>query len=91
MYIESTKYFVKKLFFIGESESAIRKGLSFKIGPYFFEGRLAEQVYANFLQNVLPQLMEDVPLHVCMNMRMQHDGVPPHYALCSRQVINEIG
>ena len=21
---------------------------------------------------------------------MQHDGAPPHYALCSRQVINEI-
>ena len=38
------------------------------IGPYFFEGRLTGKVYANFLQNVLPQLMEDVPLHVHMNM-----------------------
>ena len=45
---------------------------------------------ANFLQNVLPQLIEDVPLHVRMNMWMQHDGAPPHYALCSRQVMNEI-
>ena len=34
--------------------------------------------------------MEDVPLHVRMNMWMQHDGALPHYALCSRQVINEI-
>ena len=34
--------------------------------------------------------MEDVPLHVRMNMWMQHDGAPPRYALCSRQVINEI-
>ena len=42
------------------------------IGPYFFEGRLTGQVYANFLQNVLPQLMEDKPLHVRMNMWMQH-------------------
>ena len=25
-----------------------------------------------------------------MNMWMQHDGAPPHYALCSRQVMNEI-
>ena len=32
------------------------------IGPHFFEGRLTGQVYVNFLQNVLPQLMEDVPL-----------------------------
>ena len=34
--------------------------------------------------------MEDVTLHVRINMWMQHDGAPPHYALCSRQVINEI-
>ena len=34
--------------------------------------------------------MEDVLLHVRMNMWMQHDGAPPHYALCSRQVMNEI-
>ena len=38
------------------------------IGPYFFEGRLTGQVAVTFLQNLLPQLMEDVPLHVCMNM-----------------------
>ena len=49
------------------------------IGWYFFEGRLAGQVYANFLQSVLPQLMEDLPLHVRMNMWMQHDCAPPHY------------
>ena len=30
--------------------------------------RLTGQVYGNFLQNVLPQLMEDVPLHISMNM-----------------------
>ena len=43
------------------------------IGSYFFEGRLTGQFYANFLQNLLPQLMEDVPLHVRMNIWMQHD------------------
>ena len=46
------------------------------IGPYFFEVRLTGQVYANFLQTVLPQLMEDVPLHVRMNKWMQNDGAP---------------
>ena len=34
--------------------------------------------------------MEDVPLHVRMNMWMQHDSAPSHYALCSKQVMNEI-
>ena len=43
----------------------------------------------NFLQNVLPQLMEDLPVHVRINMWVQHDDAPPHYALSSRQVINE--
>ena len=60
------------------------------IGPYFLKGRLTGQVYATFLQNLLPQLMEDVSLQVRMNMWMQHDSAPPHYTLCSRQVINEI-
>ena len=60
------------------------------IGPYFFKAHLTGQVYANFLQNVLHQLMEDVPLHVRMNMWTQHNDAPPHYALCSRQVMNEI-
>ena len=34
--------------------------------------------------------MENVSLRVRMNMWMQHDGTPPHYALYSRQVMNEI-
>ena len=34
--------------------------------------------------------MEDVPLHVRMNMWMQHNGALLHYALCSRQVMNVI-
>ena len=29
-------------------------------------------------------------MHVRMNMQLQHDGAPPHYTLCSRQVMNEI-
>ena len=52
------------------------------ISPYFFEGRLTGQVYVNFLQNV--------PLHVRMNMWIQHDGAAPHYTLYSRQMVNEI-
>ena len=60
------------------------------IGPYFFEGRLTGQVYATFLQNVLLQLMEDVSLNVSINMWMQHNSALLHYALCSRQVMNEI-
>ena len=52
------------------------------IGPYFFEGRLTGQVYANVLQNVMPQSMEDVPLNDRMNMWMQHDRAPHPIMLC---------
>ena len=34
--------------------------------------------------------MKDVPLHVHMNMWMQHDGALSYYILCSKQVMNEI-
>ncbi|KAJ4449690.1 hypothetical protein ANN_01094 [Periplaneta americana] len=32
------------------------------IGPYFFEGALNSVMYADFLKNILNQLLEDVPL-----------------------------
>ena len=39
------------------------------IRSYFFEGRLTGEVYAKFLQNVLPQLMEDVLLSCCHRVK----------------------
>ena len=48
------------------------------IGPYFFEGHLTEQVHTKFLQNVLPQIMKDVPSHVLMNIWMHHDAMVHH-------------
>ena len=49
------------------------------IHPIFFSfiNYMLSTLYINEdLQNILPQLMEDVPLHVRMNMWMQHDGAP---------------
>ena len=34
--------------------------------------------------------MKDVPLHVRMDMWMQHDGASPHYTVSLRQVMNKI-
>ena len=53
---------------------------------YFFKGHLTGPVYAKFLQNVLPQLMVDVCLHVRMNMWLQRSGAPPPYAHFWRKV-----
>ena len=53
------------------------------IGPFILEGRLTGEAYLRFLQEELPQLLEDVPLD--KRSRIQHDGAPPH---SSRGVTN---
>jgi hypothetical protein len=35
--------------------------------------------YLEFLQNELPEQLEDVPLPTRIAMYFQHDGAPPHY------------
>jgi len=40
------------------------------IGLYFFEGHLNGPMYANFLRNVRPQLLEDVVLNVRVDSNM---------------------
>lgn len=60
------------------------------IGPYFFEGALTGQFYANFLEHELPQLLENVPLNVRQRMWFMHDGAPPHFSVVARNTLNEI-
>jgi len=55
------------------------------IGPFILEGRLAGETYLRFLQEELPQRLEDVPLDKRSPMYFQHDGAPPH---SSRGVTN---
>ena len=55
------------------------------IGPFILEGRLTGEAYLRFLQEELPQLLEDVPLNKRGHMYFKHDGAPPH---SSREVGN---
>jgi len=55
------------------------------IGPFILEGRLTGETYLRFLQEELPQLLEDVLLDKRSRMYFQHDGAPPH---SSRGVTN---
>lgn len=48
------------------------------IGPYFFQDTLTGVRYLEFLQNSLPELMEDVPLAERPRIWFQQDGAPPH-------------
>lgn len=60
----------------------------FQIGPYFLPPRVNGIIYADFLQNNLPVLLEDVPLRARENMIFQHDGAPAHYSRRVREFLN---
>lgn len=58
------------------------------IGPFVFDGHLNGESYLNFLQNDLPNLLEDIPLDVRASMWYQHDGCPSHYSQRVRDFLN---
>lgn len=62
---------------------------NFIIGPYFFDGHLNADSYLEFLNNSLPQLLENVPENTRRTMWYQHDGVPCHFARNVRNYLNE--
>ncbi|XP_070529953.1 histone-lysine N-methyltransferase SETMAR-like [Cardiocondyla obscurior] len=49
--------------------------------------RLDER-YAQFLENHLPILLEELPLQMQQTMIFQHDGAPPHYSRRARMVLD---
>ena len=55
------------------------------IGPYFLPRRLNGEAYQQFLQDELPQLLEDVPLVIRNAMVFMHDGAPAHFSRIARQ------
>jgi len=58
------------------------------LGPYFFSGSLSGHRYLEFLQNYLPDLLEDVPLEIMRRMWFVHDGAPAHFQLNVRQFLD---
>lgn len=58
------------------------------IGPIRLPHRLNGELYLNFLRNVLPGLLDDVPLAVRANMWFMHDGAPPHSTLNVADFLN---
>lgn len=52
---------------------------NFLIGPFVFPERLSADIFRDFLQNDLDDLLENVPLAVRRRMWLQMDGAPAHY------------
>jgi len=59
------------------------------IRPFVFDNNLTGNTYEVFLRNVLPGLLEDIPLMIRSQMHFQHDGAPPHYTWHVREYLNE--
>ncbi|GFW01257.1 DUF4817 domain-containing protein [Trichonephila clavipes] len=49
------------------------------LGPYILPPRLDSHKYLVFLQEVLPELLTDVPAPIRRRMWFQQDGAPSHY------------
>lgn len=59
------------------------------VGPYFYDGTLTGERYLDFLRNILPGLMENIPLDVRANMWIQQDGAPAHNANMVKNYLND--
>lgn len=60
------------------------------LGPFVLPNRLNGQLYLEFLQQQLPQLLEDVDIASRENMWFMHDGAPPHFSLIVRGHLNRV-
>lgn len=59
------------------------------IGPIFLPRILNGARFLELLQNELPELLDDVPLNIRLNMWLQLDGAPAHFARPVRLFLNE--
>lgn len=57
-------------------------------GPYFLPPRLNGRIYAEFIENELPQLLEDIPLRTRETLIFQHDGAPAHYSRQAQEILD---
>jgi len=62
---------------------------NFLIGPFRLPDRLDGNSYLQFLQENLPELLENVPLNLRQEMIFMHDGAPPHFARAVREYLTE--
>jgi hypothetical protein len=59
------------------------------IGPYILPNRLNSPTYLVFLRDILPELLDGIPLADRINMWLQHDGAPAHFGDIVRDFLND--
>ena len=58
------------------------------IGPYLLPNRLTGEICLTFLRDMLPTLLDAVPLDIRQVMWLQHDGAPAHFDRNVRNHLN---
>jgi len=60
------------------------------IGPHFFPEHIniTVEVYSEFLEETLPNLLDDIPLNIWPNIIYQQDGHPAHTSVLARAILN---
>jgi hypothetical protein len=59
------------------------------IGPYLLPLQLTGDIYLTFIQDILSELLEVVPLKVHREMWFQHSGAPTHFTNVVREYLDE--
>jgi len=60
------------------------------LGPYFLPPCLTGTAYHSFLQNVLPELLQDVALQSRIHLLITHADAPPHFLLTVQEFLNNV-
>ncbi|KAJ4439355.1 hypothetical protein ANN_07477 [Periplaneta americana] len=50
------------------------------VGPHALVNRLTGQAYTNFLENIIPHVLENTPLINRQHIHFLHDGAPAHFS-----------
>ena len=58
------------------------------IGPHILPNRLRGAEYLQFLQEDLPNLLNEVPIGMRRGMWYQHDGAPPNFSITVREYLD---
>src|SRR5207253_682392 len=61
------------------------------VGPVFYDGTLNRHRYRELILNgIVTEIVETIPLQTYRQTWFQHDGAPPHFAVITRQWLDEV-
>lgn len=89
VYADENPHVTKERHFQHEFRRNVWAGIidSYLIGPVILPNRLNGERYLEFLENTLPELLEDLPIALRRDMWFLQDGAPPHF---TRNVRNHL-